>query len=74
MNNITLDEIADITEIIDFRDLYQCAWCKCLMVNGIGIKEEDEILDLSHGICLKCRREMEEENNFHKCNVHKISR
>jgi len=64
MNNSTFDEIA---EIIDCRDLYQCAWCKCLMVNGIGIKEEEEILDLSHGICLKCRREMEEENEFHKC-------
>jgi len=64
MTDITVDEI---TEIIDWRDLYQCAWCKCLMVNGIGIKKEEEILDLSHGICIKCKREVEEENLYSNC-------
>jgi len=38
----------------------QCAWCKSLMVNGIRIdKSPGLISDMSHGICITCKKEME---------------
>ncbi|HPZ07707.1 MAG TPA: hypothetical protein PL110_06315 [Candidatus Eremiobacteraeota bacterium] len=50
-----------LTLIKDNKDIFQCAWCRCLMKNGIKIKETCELLNISHGICLSCWKALEEK-------------
>ncbi|MEQ8224593.1 MAG: hypothetical protein ABRQ37_19905 [Candidatus Eremiobacterota bacterium] len=40
-------------------ELHQCAWCRCLMVDGEKFEDCLEILDMSHGICLECLEKIE---------------
>jgi hypothetical protein len=42
-------------------EIHQCAWCMCLMVDGQKIEDCEEILDVSHGICPECMKELIEE-------------
>jgi len=41
-------------------EIHQCAWCRCLMVDGEKFEDCHEILDMSHGICLECLEKIEE--------------
>jgi len=36
------------------QKIWQCAWCRCIMLDGVKVKEAQKILEMSHGICPSC--------------------
>ena len=35
-------------------NIWQCAWCNSLIINGEKIYSADRPLEMSHGICSSC--------------------
>jgi len=46
--------------VLETLEIHQCAWCRCLMVDGLKVRECEELLDMSHGICLECMEQLED--------------